>query len=749
MGPGSNILSFGDDLTTAVPSHLSQLQYRSKRQRKDANSTTDEEIKVVNARCIQAISLVLNNEELPECYETYYRGVEALCRHKRSTQPILADRLTKELTDHFVKNIKPEVEQLVDDNDQPSTFIKLLLQIYNQWKRQLDTLSILFLYLDRAYLLNHSSRKTIVETGRELFVENLLAESSAFRALILDKYISLLDQNRQTRNYNDTTAEFTSILFQLNENDRIVLQGKLVSLIATQLTIIREHSLREPQIYIEHALSCLTNEMTLFKLARAPKTFLHELLLRMKWVLLFQDFKTIISSTISHLLQPSSKTQLLVLFLFCVSAEAEYGLDAVKMFVFCWGAHIYSSVVELIKSVPKSENWISPLVQLYDRFESIYKDQLSGRDDFEFELRSSITKAVNEPQTNSLVLGHLSKYCDAYLRDLSKKSKKTLPATTFSDFLKNVLLIFKFINDKNSFMVLYKKDLSKRLLMSRSSNIDTERSVVAAFLDVVGDIDLGREIDTMLNDYTYSKLEYNLTAGEVEFSALVLSKLNWPEIPGSVPEVIVPQQLRPVLDDFCTKYYGSNEKFKGRVLDWSHFSLHQLEITAYFKGGNKELTMNLLQAIVVLLFSTQDSFTFEQLLEATKMDDKLLKRVLVSLSEKYSILKVSGATYTYNIDFKDKNSKLKIPFIRERENTTMDQNAARTIKRNRDQEIRAAIVKSMKSAKTATVPELFDSVISLVAPRGSISLDELNANLEFLISSQYVLRQATQIVYIP
>ena len=109
----------------------------------------------------------------------------------------------------------------------------------------------------------------------------------------------------------------------------------------------------------------------------------------------------------------------------------------------------------------------------------------------------------------------------------------------------------------------------------------------------------------------------------------------------------------------------------------------------------------------------------------------------------------SGPTYRYNSSFKDKNTKLKIPFIREKEIATMDQNSLRAIERNRNQEIRAAIVKTMKQCKNATVPQLFDAVFKLVAPKGPISLDDFNTNLDFLVQSQYVLREATQIVYVP
>lgn len=745
----NSVLSFGDDSTSGVLSHLSQGTETRKRPRNSFELPNDETLLEVRTRCKKAIEHILANQKLPECYETYYRSVEVVCRARHAEQSQLADYISQEVTDHFHKNVKKRVELLVHENGTPEDTASGFLEVFNEWKRQLRTLSTLFLYLDRTYLMSHPARSTIIELGSGLFVGNLLVESAPTLKIIIDKYIVLLERNRVDKNLNDITSAFTTTLFWLNTNNRLSLHSKLITLIASQFTRLKAKWLTTPETYFQNALTCLTEEMAHFRAARAPKSFLRELLLRVKWILFFQDFRLILSKTISYVLQPQSKHQLQALYDFCRTSNSDYAFDSVPMFVFCWGEYIHKLVVSLIHDIPKGENWIQPLVDLYNRLEATCKTLFLGDDDFEFELRNSFSKAFNERKTNMQILTHLSKFCDAYLRESSKRAKKSAPPLTFDEFLQCVLLIFKLINNKDSFMVLYKRELSKRLLLSRSPNLDSEHSVVSSLLKLIGDSDMGREIDTMFSDISLSKLDHSLTIEGVEFSALILTKLCWPEIPGSVSDVQLPTQFCTILDEFAAKYYLSNDKFKDRVLDWSLYTLHQVEIVAQFENGAKELNLNVLQAAIVLLFNERDSYTIEELIQQTNIDEKLIRRVLVSLTEKYPILVASGSTYRYNSDFKDKNTKLKIPFIREKEMASMDQNSLRAIERNRNQEIRAAIVRTMKACKSATVPHLFDAVFKLVSPKGPISLDDFNTNLDFLVQSQYVLREATQIVYVP
>jgi len=59
-------------------------------------------------------------------------------------------------------------------------------------------------------------------------------------------------------------------------------------------------------------------------------------------------------------------------------------------------------------------------------------------------------------------------------------------------------------------------------------------------------------------------------------------------------------------------------KHQSRVLDWDH-ALGTATLTARFKEGEKELSLSLYQAVVLLLFNDRDEIHFTEILVATGM----------------------------------------------------------------------------------------------------------------------------------
>lgn len=746
-----DILSFGDNSPPGVPSHLAGVKRSRKRTHKPAFSATEAEANVTRARCLEAIELVLGDQRLPESYETYYRGVEALCRLRHSERSELGDRLTSKVTEHFHDVVEKRVTALLEARERGDDFpavARAFLDVFVLWRRQLRVLSILFLYLDRTYLLNHPTKKSVTRLGADLFVALLVPEDSAVRLLVLETYVALLDQRRQDEQVRELTATFSSMIFWLNTNNRLLLHNMLVDALASQYAALKTKWLRVPEFYFEHALRSLAKEMAHFKDAGAPQSFLLALVLRLKWVLIFGDFSLILTATLHFLLAPKYRHQLLALYGFCLTTQEDWQFNSLRMLQFHWANHIVALVAAELELATKGPDWILEVVKQYNNYDDIRQKQFRGSKSFEFVLRNSFSKAFNEQLANMRIMSHLSKFCDSFLREWSKRAKKPATSELFVEFQKKVLLVFKLINNKDSFMVLYKRDLSKRLLTGRAPNMEAESAMVKMFVKEIGDSDLSKELETMFSDMALAEAE-SLAIEGVEFCPVLLSKLAWPEVPGSVTDIILPAQLGRILDSYSSTYHKSSERYKDRALDWSHFALHQMEITAHFDGGVKELAVNALQATVILLFNDKDSLTVHELVAATGMEEKLVRRVLSSLTEKYSILVAADGRYAFNSGFTDKNSRLKIPFLREKESAAMDQTALKTIERNRTQEIRAAIVRTMKAAKQCTIPELFDLVFKLVSKKGPVSLEDVNSNLDYLVQSQYVARETGKVVYVP
>lgn len=80
------------------------------------------------------------------------------------------------------------------------------------------------------------------------------------------------------------------------------------------------------------------------------------------------------------------------------------------------------------------------------------------------------------------------------------------------------------------------------------------------------------------------------------------------------------------LADYATFY---KDRHANRKLTWAHY-LGTATLTAWFASGKKELTMSLYQAIVLLLFNENTTWTVEEIAERVSLGS-VFRAVLSSL----------------------------------------------------------------------------------------------------------------------
>ena len=81
--------------------------------------------------------------------------------------------------------------------------------------------------------------------------------------------------------------------------------------------------------------------------------------------------------------------------------------------------------------------------------------------------------------------------------------------------------------------------------------------------------------------------------------------------------------------DIFRDFYLS--KHNGRRLHWQN-SLANCVLRAQFDKGPKELSVSLFQTVVLMLFNNTDRLTLADISDATKIEDKELRRTLQSLA---------------------------------------------------------------------------------------------------------------------
>uniref|UniRef100_A0A803SPW7 Cullin family profile domain-containing protein n=1 Tax=Anolis carolinensis TaxID=28377 RepID=A0A803SPW7_ANOCA len=151
-------------------------------------------------------------------------------------------------------------------------------------------------------------------------------------------------------------------------------------------------------------------------------------------------------------------------------------------------------------------------------------DKACGR----FINNNAVTKMA---QSSSKSPELLARYCDSLL----KKSSKNPEEAELEDTLNQVMVVFKYIEDKDVFQKFYAKMLAKRLVHQNSASDDAEASMISKLKQACG-FEYTSKLQRMFQDIGVSKdlneqFKKHLSNSEpldLDFSIQVLSSGSWP-----------------------------------------------------------------------------------------------------------------------------------------------------------------------------------------------------------------------------
>ncbi|KAG0168743.1 Cullin-4B [Apophysomyces sp. BC1015] len=300
------------------------------------------------------------------------------------------------------------------------------------------------------------------------------------------------------------------------------------------------------------------------------------------------------------------------------------------------------------------------------------------------------------------------------------------------------MVIFRFLQGKDIFAVLYKRDLAKRLLLE-VMNRNVEKLMLAKIKKDCG-LAYTSKLEGMLRDIKHSnelmnefKSSYTgANASSLNFKVNVLTHGFWPSY---LPiEIALPSefnQVEELYNDFYTK------KFTGRRLTWQN-SLGVCEVFGSFS-----------KTAVLLLFNdeTKSSFAFSDILKATKLDELELQRTLKSLAcgQQKLLLKFPESAdveptdeFVFNADF---TSDLpRVMMNTDTLNEVIESNASinQTVLIGRESQVDAAIVRIMKSKRVLGHSLLLSDVVRQV--RFPVTAQDVKKRIELLIEKEYLGR---------
>jgi len=430
--------------------------------------------------------------------------------------------------------------------------------------------------------------------------------------------------------------------------------------------------------------------------------------------------------------------------------------QAFRQYVTDMGNKIVDDRVEAVKLLTsKSEaladpSFIQTLLDLHDRFKGIVQECFSQDSLFQKSLKEAFEVFINRDIGKFSFAQLMSSFCDRIL----KKSGERLTDDAVEVLLTKMVELFSFLSDKDLFAEVYRNQLSKRLLYETSASEDAEKSMIAKLKmkcgaqftskleGMITDLSLASDLQKDFREHADGLAEGRAALGGIDFNVTVLTTGFWPSY--QVQDANLCPEMQKAIQCFHNFYNGRTQH---RRLQWIH-SLGQATIASKLNNRRHDLIVNSYQAIILLLFTKDETHDIAFIQNATGLDMPLTKKLLATLSiSKYKVLSKVGddsktiedsASFTPNDGFQCQHRKIKIPPPMAEETHNKER-----VEEDRSIAIEAAIVRIMKMRKTLSHQQLVTEVLSQLAFFKPIP-KLIKQRIEHLIEREYLERDPNQ-----
>merc|ERR1719266_2491718 len=332
--------------------------------------------------------------------------------------------------------------------------------------------------------------------------------------------------------------------------------------------------------------------------------------------------------------------------------------DGIDPMLTCLETHIYQAgIADMVASAEvitaDSEKYVEQLLELFRRFsllvsqgfrddprfltsrDKAYKRVVNDTSIFRLELPNRPTgyHAKTTPESKCPEL--LANYCDMLLR--KTPLSKRLTSDEVESKLTDVLLVLKYVQNKDVFMRYHKAHLTRRLILDTSADSEKEENMVEWLREVGMPADFINKLSRMFQDIKVSEdlnnqfkeqqKDRDTKTGD-SVSIKILNVGAWARTSERVP-VTLPRELEDFIPE-VEEFYKS--KHSGRKLQWHHH-MSNGTITFANKTGKFDLEITTFQMAVLFCWENrrEDKISLENLRLATELPDAELRKTLWSL----------------------------------------------------------------------------------------------------------------------
>uniref|UniRef100_A0AC35GBM4 Cullin family profile domain-containing protein n=1 Tax=Panagrolaimus sp. PS1159 TaxID=55785 RepID=A0AC35GBM4_9BILA len=701
------------------------------------------------------ITNILNNEHVHTSFEDCYRHAYSIVLHHHGEK--LYFDLAELFKRHLIEKVRPSIINASD-------FLPKLIESRKVFCDSLVSVRDIVFYLERVFI-NQQRRELlyVITLGQHLFNTEIILNSNV-NDRINTVMSEMIESSRKSENWEELKAS-SKMLLEFGEGNRKIYEECFEKIFLEKSA---EFYKSESQKYLKNGCEFVKK---IGEILNIEEKFVHFLdpttLSKLNIVLIHElitsNIQTIINnedSGLDFMLKNDKFEELNCL---------QYLLDLVPNDINCPNfvpvmsniedhviKHIHncwSKDIAEINELLFSHNFIEYIQTLFDlekEFEMFAKKY--------FKIQSRLSKKVHD-EIHSL-LNPDSQLLSLYINHHLKKGTTKINENDIFAILEKAVSVFKYLSEKDVFEKYYKNHLAKRLLFDKSVSKDTEKFFISRLKEECG-INFTQKIEAMLkdieisNDLMTSYKNKNADKNDIDLNIQILTKGYWPM--SDIHSCILPISAEIAFNKFKDFYLS---KHSGRTLTINpNFGFVDLKATFYKEKNIEEtkiLTVTTLQMCILMKFNESKFFTFEELLNQTKINEKNLKRALESLTigkESQKILIRNGNEnhiekndiFSVNDNFSSKLNRIKIQMIPAKNEIRKKEEILSEINDDRKHEIEAAIIRIMKSRQKLIHNELITEVTKLLQQRFLPDPIIIKKRIEALIEREYLKRDESDL----
>lgn len=305
--------------------------------------------------------------------------------------------------------------------------------------------------------------------------------------------------------------------------------------------------------------------------------------------------------------------------------------------------------------------FMNSIFEMFRKYDDFVKKAFGGNSGFE-ELKtqaySQLLNSCNDKNNTNNIHETLSKYVHIVMTTMHDVAPIFRSHMNFTEFTRCLDLI----RDKDGFKKSFKELLASRLIGNRTLSLKTEIEIVSYFSTAKED-EFAIPLRKMLSDvdmFTSINENFSCLAGNSNLNTKSYFKCifrdAWPV--NFISECNVPAQIDALYSNFKNFYSTRNKSRK--IMFYEH--LTQVDIEMPFKSGIYTVSMNGLQASVILLFRFSHSIVFESLMQSTNINKSTLKSIMIGLVNSNLFVCVNKTLNSYDDISLDTEFKLNLDF---------------------------------------------------------------------------------------